>query len=61
YRNNQLLKTILSVCDNSTQLCVARDLTGEQEFIETHSIGHWKSQEIDLHKVPTVFLIYAGS
>lgn len=61
YRNNQLLKTILSVCDNSTQLCVARDLTGEQEFIETHSIGHWKSQDIDLHKVPTVFLIYAGS
>ncbi|MTI41932.1 SAM-dependent methyltransferase [Fulvivirga lutimaris] len=61
YRNNQLLKTILAVCDNSTQLCVARDLTGEQEFIETHAIAQWKNQNIDLHKVPTVFLIYAGN
>lgn len=61
YRNNQLLKTMLSICDNSTQLCIARDLTGAKEFIETHSIKDWKGQDIDLHKVPTVFLLYAGT
>lgn len=60
YRNNQLLKTILSTCDGSTMLCVARDLTGENEFIETRSIFDWKDKNIDLHKVPTVFLLYAG-
>lgn len=60
YRNNQLLETLLKHCQPGTRLCVAVDITGETEYIKTHSIGEWKKQTIDLHKRPAIFLLLAG-
>jgi 16S rRNA (cytidine1402-2'-O)-methyltransferase len=57
YRNNKLVADILSFCAENTLLCIASDITGENEFIKTLSIGQWRKTKIDLHKKPTVFLI----
>lgn len=59
YRNNQLFDAVLKNCRNTTKLCVARGVTGPDEYIKTMSIGDWKKNKSDLHKIPTVFLIYA--
>ena len=57
YRNNQLVEVLLKTCKPSTRLCIAVDITGEQEWIKTKSIGEWKKQKIDIHKRPAIFLI----
>jgi len=60
YRNNQLLETILRICQPSTKLCIAVDITGYQEAIITKTISEWKKNIPDIHKRPAIFLIYAG-
>jgi 16S rRNA (cytidine1402-2'-O)-methyltransferase len=60
FRNNHLLDDVLKNCQSSTQLCIASNINGENEFIKTLSVGMWKSERIDLHKKPTVFLLYKG-
>jgi 16S rRNA (cytidine1402-2'-O)-methyltransferase len=40
-----------------TKLCIAVDITLDTEFIATKTIAQWKSEHIDLHKRPTIFLI----
>lgn len=57
FRNNPLFADILSSCKNDTKLCIACNLTAEDEMIETKSIGDWKKEKIDLHKKPTIFLL----
>jgi len=61
YRNNKLLADMLNVCHRKTQLCIATNITLENEFIQTKTIEKWKQEEINLHKKPTVFLLYSGS
>lgn len=60
YRNEPLLFDILKVAKQDTFLCVARDITGKQELIKTKSIAKWNHREIDLKKIPTIFLLYAN-
>jgi len=57
YRNNQLIADLLKTCSPSTLLCIAANITGENEFIATKSIGKWKKSVPDLHKQPAIFLI----
>jgi 16S rRNA (cytidine1402-2'-O)-methyltransferase len=59
YRNNQLLEAILKSCRPSTQLCIAAELTSNNEFIKTRSIADWKKEKIDLHKKPVIFCLLA--
>ena len=58
YRNQQLLGDILSCCQKSTRLCIARNVTAPDELIRTKTIQQWEKISIDLHKVPTVFLLF---
>ncbi|MBW6478594.1 MAG: SAM-dependent methyltransferase [Bacteroidales bacterium] len=58
FRNNALLDDLLKNSGPSTQLCIACDLTTEQEFIRTLSIEAWKKNLPDLKKRPSMFLIY---
>lgn len=61
YRNNQLLDTVLKTCKSKTRLCIAADITGSNEFVQTHSIAEWKTQKPELHKRPVIFcLLGAG-
>ncbi len=58
FRNNPMLNDILASCKNDTKLCIASNLTAEDEFIKTKSIADWKKEQPDLHKIPTIFLLY---
>jgi 16S rRNA (cytidine1402-2'-O)-methyltransferase len=57
YRNNQLITEVLKTCSPSTLLCIAANLTGENEFIATKSVSRWKGNVPDLHKQPAIFLL----
>lgn len=57
YRNNKMLETILKVCNPSTQLCIASELTSANEWVKTKTIADWKNEETDLHKKPVIFLL----
>lgn len=57
YRNNQLLKDILSVCNNQTLLCIALNITAPSESIITKTVGEWKKNIPDLHKQLAIFLL----
>jgi 16S rRNA (cytidine1402-2'-O)-methyltransferase len=57
YRNNQLAADLVKTCSPSTQLCIAANITGENEMIVTKSIRQWKNNLPDLHKQPVIFLI----
>lgn len=59
YRNNQLLNTILRTCRGRTRLCIAADITSENEWIKTRAIDEWKEQIPDLHKKPAIFCLLA--
>lgn len=60
YRNEQMLQSVIQVCAGNTLICVARDITGEQEWIKTASVSSWKNIKVSLHKVPVVFLLFAS-
>lgn len=57
YRNNHLISDLLKTCSPSTLLCIAANITGENEFIATKNIQQWKQNVPDLHKQPTIFLL----
>ena len=57
YRNNAMLQDLLLCCAAETQLCIACNLTGKEESIETKSIGQWKKKQPDLNKKPCIFLL----
>jgi 16S rRNA (cytidine1402-2'-O)-methyltransferase len=57
YRNNQLMKSILETCSPETWLCIASNLTLEDEWISTRTIAEWKREITDLNKQPTVFIM----
>ncbi|MNY58130.1 hypothetical protein D3C86_1944310 [compost metagenome] len=58
FRNNQLLDDMLKNCQSGTELCIACDLTLDTEFLKTKTIAQWKADKPDLHKRPTVFVLY---
>jgi len=57
YRNDQLLADVLKACQDSTLLCIASNITAEDEYICTMSISDWKAQNHQIGKVPTVFIL----
>jgi 16S rRNA (cytidine1402-2'-O)-methyltransferase len=57
YRNNHLTADILKTCSPSTLLCIAANITGENEFIATKTVVQWKKSLPDLNKQPAIFLL----
>ena len=58
YRNQHLLKDLISNCSNHALLSIARDITGKDELIKTLPISQWKKEKTELHKVPVIFSLY---
>jgi 16S rRNA (cytidine1402-2'-O)-methyltransferase len=58
YRNLQLFDSLISSCQEDTQLCIASDISGACEHIESKSIGSWRKTRPDINKKPTIFLLY---
>ena len=59
FRNNAMLQDLCKNLHPATMLCVASNLTCDDELIISQSIGEWKSYKGDLNKKPAVFLIYS--
>ncbi len=59
YRNNKLMEDIIKTCNQETKLCIAADLTLENEFIQTRAIKEWRGHLPNLHKRPAIFLVQA--
>ena len=57
FRNNRIIESLLKVLDEKTNLCLAANITADNEFIQTKKVGEWKKQVPDLHKQPCIFLI----
>ncbi len=57
YRNNKLFQDILSNLNSNSYLCVAVNVSCEDEFIKTMRIKDWKSNTPELHKKPCIFII----
>ena len=56
-RNDKLIDDILNVCSSSTKLCIAKNITTEDEQIETRSIHSWRKSRIIQGKYPVIFLL----
>ena len=58
YRNQKLLEQLVSVCRDTTDLCIASHLTFSSEMIATRTIKEWRKDLPDINKIPTVFLLH---
>jgi 16S rRNA (cytidine1402-2'-O)-methyltransferase len=58
FRNNPMLEEILKTANPKTRLCIACDITSANEFIQTKTIAEWQKRIPELHKRPTIFLIF---
>jgi 16S rRNA (cytidine1402-2'-O)-methyltransferase len=59
YRNDKLLADLATTLHPNTQLCVAANITMPDEYIKTQSVAEWKHTKVDLHKIPTLFIIHS--
>ena len=60
YRNRQMLESLTKSCSPTTRICIATDLTLENEHISTNTCGEWKKQALpEIDRRPTVFLLQA--
>ena len=57
YRNQRLFVHLIKYLKHDTLLCIATDLTGSQENVLTQSIQKWRKSNVQLPKLPTVFLL----
>jgi 16S rRNA (cytidine1402-2'-O)-methyltransferase len=60
YRNMQLFDSCLAALNPETWLCIAVNISLENEWIKTKKIKHWKKFKPDLGKKPAIFLILAS-
>ncbi|MCK5846670.1 MAG: SAM-dependent methyltransferase [Bacteroidales bacterium] len=58
YRNQKLLEFIIQNCQPSTKLCIAREVSADNELIKTKTIAQWKKHKVDIQKQNTIFLLY---
>lgn len=57
YRNDRLFSYLKSSLSKDIMLCIAKDIGGDDQFINTKSIAVWKSLDMTIGKIPTIFLI----
>jgi len=57
YRNNVLVESILKTCAHTTRLCIAVNLTGKSESIQTRTIEAWKNKIPEINKQPAIFIL----
>lgn len=61
HRNMSLLDQLLQTCRPSSKLCIACNLTAEDQFLKTRRIMDWKnSPSPDLQKKPCLFILSAS-
>ena len=58
YRNNKMMEDIVKNCRPQTKLCIAANISCEDEYIKTKTVKEWQGKLPDLSKIPCIFLIY---
>lgn len=57
FRNMNVLEDLLNELGDSTEVCIASNLTLPQQRIQTMTVADWRENARDLSKSPVVFLI----
>ena len=57
FRNMNVLEDLLNELADTTELCIAANLTLPQQRIQTMTVVDWREHAWDISKVPVVFLI----
>jgi len=61
HRNKVLLDQLLQTCQPSTKLCIACNLTADDQILKTRRIMEWKNGSLpDIEKKPCLFLLYSN-
>lgn len=60
FRSMHVLEDLLNECADSTQLCIAANLTLPSQRIQTMSVIDWRENAFDISKIPVIFLIGTG-
>lgn len=58
YRNDKLVEDLMKHCNQNVKLCIAMNITCEDEYIKTMPIANWKKHLPDMNKKPCIFLLY---
>ena len=58
YRNDQIFSDLIGSLHLETKLCVAYNLTLENEFIKTAPIYEWKKTKLNFNKWPAIFILH---
>lgn len=57
YRNYSLLESLVKTCTGATRLCIAVNLTGKKESIQTKTIESWREAIPEINKQPAIFIL----
>jgi 16S rRNA (cytidine1402-2'-O)-methyltransferase len=57
HRNDKLLDALIENCDESLKLCLAKNLTMEDELVISKKISAWKKTRVTIGKNPAIFLL----
>ena len=61
YRNCRCFELLINHLSPNTYLSIACDLSLSTEFIQTKTVKDWKTNQLDLHKRPSIFLFLRPS
>lgn len=59
YRNDSMMADLLQVCQPSTRICIAANITMPDAFIKTKTVSEWRKENLTIGKRPCVFLMLA--
>jgi 16S rRNA (cytidine1402-2'-O)-methyltransferase len=59
YRNQSLLESLIKTCSDTTRLCIAVNLTGTRESIQTKMMANWSKNVPEISKQPAIFILQA--
>jgi 16S rRNA (cytidine1402-2'-O)-methyltransferase len=59
YRNLSLLDSLIKNCHPGTRLCIAVNLTGKSESVQTKTMEAWRKTIPEINKQPAIFIIQA--
>jgi 16S rRNA (cytidine1402-2'-O)-methyltransferase len=60
FRNEKLIDSLLKQLSDNTLLCVAWDLTGDEQHVQTLPVSKWRKQVPQPGKMPCLFLWLAS-
>lgn len=57
YRNQQLIKQLKKWLSPETKLSICAGLQTEKQWIRTRTVGKWNIEQINIDKIPAIFII----